>query len=28
VSTAAMDMIWNSGLLPLGSDVVVYGGLN
>jgi len=28
VSTAAMDMIWDSGLLPLGSDVVVYGELN
>jgi peptidoglycan hydrolase-like protein with peptidoglycan-binding domain len=28
VTTAAMDMIWESGLLPLGSDVVVYGELN
>ena len=28
VSTVAMDMIWNSGLLPLGSDVVVYGELS
>ncbi len=28
VSTAAMDMIWDSGLLPLGADVVVYGELN
>ena len=28
VSTAAMDMIWDSGLLPLGSEVVVYGELN
>ena len=28
VSTAAMDMIWDSGWLPLGSDVVVYGELN
>ena len=28
VSTAAMDMIWNSGMLPLGADVVVYGELN
>jgi lipoprotein-anchoring transpeptidase ErfK/SrfK len=28
VTTAAMDMIWDSGLLPLGADVVVYGELN
>jgi peptidoglycan hydrolase-like protein with peptidoglycan-binding domain len=28
VTTAAMDMIWESGLLPLGSDVVVYGELS
>jgi len=28
VSTAAMDMIWDSGLLPLGSEVVVYGEIN
>jgi hypothetical protein len=28
VTTAAMDMIWESGLLPLGADVVVYGELN
>jgi peptidoglycan hydrolase-like protein with peptidoglycan-binding domain len=28
VTTSAMDMIWESGLLPLGSDVVVYGELN
>jgi lipoprotein-anchoring transpeptidase ErfK/SrfK len=28
VTTDAMDMIWDSGLLPLGADVVVYGELN
>ncbi|MFM7124009.1 MAG: L,D-transpeptidase family protein [Actinomycetes bacterium] len=28
VTVAAMDMIWDSGLLPLGADVVVYGELN
>ena len=28
VTTAAMDMIWDSGMLPLGADVVVYGELN
>ena len=28
VTTAAMDMIWDTGLLPLGADVVVYGELN
>lgn len=28
VTVAAMDMIWDSGLLPLGTDVVVYGELN
>jgi len=28
VSTSAMDMIWDSGLLPLGSEVVVYGEIN
>ena len=28
VSTAAMDMIWDSGMLPLGADVVVYGELS
>ena len=28
VTTAAMDMIWDSGMLPLGADVVVYGELS
>ena len=28
VSTAAMDMIWDTNFLPLGSDVVVYSEIN